>query len=263
MPNWLFAIVLFLAILVVVVLIERALYLRRQQTRAALGATEGQAEAELGSGPTKANGASALPQALLSQLQSAFGDVRATTADVMTPDYVKLTPQFKAWIENHLNDHEMLQAWLLSLPDEAFKTLTGQIVFFCTDLNIDFRWLIEGELELDPQTGNTVKQIVVLYCEACLKSVQIQDDLTRFSQYQELLNRFERGEQDDLGRRLLTRLNEEQVIPNIAPAIFLAPAKDRRDYILTTLRTAAQKDREKVLDVWKGVLAGRNGKTPN
>jgi len=184
-----------------------------------------------------------------------LGGVRETGQSIVTPEYVKLMPSFKRWIDEEMTGHNRLRNWLLSLPNDGFKALTGQIVFFCNELNIELEWLIDGELDVEPRTRKVVEDIVISYCDACLKAVQIQPELNTFRQYQHTLAHLgKRGDKHALGQQLLARLSAEDLAPPPPAELVLASDDERRAYALSAIREATQRDREKFNRIWDSVM---------
>lgn len=233
-------IVLVIVLVVIALLAERELYRRRN---AALEESE------------RGEEQGAIADRLVAQSSRWLGSVRETGENLVTPSYAKLSPQFRQWVDQEMEGNERLRAWLLSLPDEGFKALTNQIALFCIELNIDLAWLVNGELEIEPDIRQVTEEIIIGYCEACLKAVQIQNELTDFREYQNTLERLARRDHQEIGQQLLAKLREQELAEPASPDLVWASDEERRDYAMRTIREAAQQDREKFNRIWNDVMA--------
>lgn len=199
--------------------------------------------------------------ALTSAVTGAFGlltkSVQQTGQEFMTPNYVKLMPAFKQWIQAEVPD-KALQTWLLDLPDEEFRAVTEKVVFFCNDVNVNFAWLLNGNLDIEPETKQVVMKIVIGVCDLHREAVQIQDDLANFNLYQKTLDRLERGDRIELGEKLMVRLYEAELVPVTPPDILLGDQKERSLYTRNVIQSAAQSDYTKFKTIWTSVLYDRH-----
>ncbi|MEN8220125.1 MAG: hypothetical protein ABFS56_28000 [Pseudomonadota bacterium] len=80
----------------------------------------------------------------------------------------------KAWVENTLTDKPELQTWLLSLSPEGLEVLTDKVEVFCTDMGMDLAWLLAPDAEVTPDLTQKTEELVIDYCNLCLKALQNQ-----------------------------------------------------------------------------------------
>lgn len=173
-----------------------------------------------------------------------FDGLRQRGDDLLTPSYLPDTDAFKSWIKQELNDHPRLCEWLLSSPEEGFKALTRQLAEFCQELSIDLTWLVNGDLKREPELEQVAREVVIAYCDACLKAIKIQTELAAFGKYQANLDRLAQPRNREASQRLLERLRAHQLAPPAEPDIMLASEYERYQYVLSTLRQASLKDPE-------------------
>lgn len=183
------------------------------------------------------------------------GAVRETGDKLVTPEYVKLIPDFRQWIADTMDERDTTRRWLLSLSDEGFKALMGQLMLFCYELNFDLAWLLRHELDTQPEVKRVLQEIVIDYCQSCLKAMNIQSQLLDFREYQEMLNQLEQRNRRDLRLRLLNELRDADLAKMATPDLIWASDRERRQFALESIRYAAEKDREEFDRIWKSVMS--------
>jgi hypothetical protein len=171
-------------------------------------------------------------------------NVRKRTDQLVIPDYLPEVADFKIWAEANLNARPRLRDWLLSLPETGLKALISQLAQFCQELSINLNWLVRGDLRAEPKLETTIHQIVVEYCEACLKAVQIQQQLKEFSEYEQALATLAQRRNRAKTQRVLEKLQAHELAPPMDSAMLAASEDERYAYVLNLLKQSAQQDRE-------------------
>lgn len=219
--SLLYAILAILGVILLGVIVEYILYRRRDRG--------------IGDGP--------LPKRLYQGYQRWFGSVRRRTDRLMLPHYIPDVTSFKHWADTQLDDQPRLRAWLLSLPDEGLKALVQQLGQFCQELSINLNWLLKGDLSQEPRLEQTTRQIVIDYCGACLKAIQVQSELAEFEAHQQLINRLAQRSNRATTQRLLDELRARNLAGSASSDLLLAAEDERYAYVLNTLKAAARQDR--------------------
>lgn len=173
-----------------------------------------------------------------------FDGLRQRGDSLLTPSYLPETGAFKAWIKQELNDHPRLCEWLLALPDQGLQALTQQLAEFCQELSINLTWLVNGDLKREPELEMVARDVVIAYCDACLKAVKVQAELAEFSRYQANLDRLAQPRNREVSQRLLEQLRAHHLAPPAQPDLMLASEYERYQYVLSTLKKASLQDPE-------------------
>lgn len=179
------------------------------------------------------------------QFQERFQSVRTQ----LWQPQANLAPQFRAWVTDAPVDPS-LKAWLSSLSDEGMQALTMQISEFCTNLNLDLRWLVEHQLDKEPQFKAFMQDIVILYCTACWKAVQAQPTAVFLNLYESIVA----SHNDQYTQPLFAELVKRDMASNAPPEVLVAPKNQRQDYMLAAIRQAANDDWHKFSTVLKEVV---------
>ncbi len=196
---------------------------------------------------------------IFSQVVEEAGEIAGNIRGKKQPD---LTEPFRAWATENVADEE-LKIWLTSLSEEGLKALTEQLANFCADLNLELAWLVEEELEQEPELKQAAQEIVIRYCLACRKAVQIQDELNIFKTFQDIVNNLSRKENQVVSQKLLTELHQQDLVPTATPELLLASNKQRREYVSQTIRQAANTDRQKFNAILQQVVNHNNSTDEN
>lgn len=184
-----------------------------------------------------------------------WGTVRETSDELLTPEHVKIVPEFRQWVLDTLDERNHTRRWLLSLSDEGFQALVHQLMQFCYELNIDLAWLVRNELDTQPEIKAVVHDIVITYCTSCLKAMRIQTDIIEFRDYQAILSGLSKREQRAVGKRLLNELQDAGLVMMGTPDLVWASDEQRHQFVLQSIEYAAQKDSETFDRIWKNVMS--------
>ena len=172
----------------------------------------------------------------------------------------KLAKQFQAWAAENITDNEGLKDWFDSLSQDGVTALTGQLSSFCSDLNLELSWLIEGQLDGDPDLKQAAENIVVGYCAACRKAYQVQDDLSALVTFEAYKRAPTSRKHREFVQQLYAKLAEDELI-SVPPVseVFLAPQKQRLKQAAAAIQEATEKDRPAFNAVLKAVVAESSG----
>lgn len=84
---------------------------------------------------------------------------------LLIPRHAERAARFRAWAAVEIND-DALRTWLTALPERDLIRLTRQIRRFCKELNINFEWLLNGEIDHEPEMREKIYEIVVDFCRS-------------------------------------------------------------------------------------------------
>jgi hypothetical protein len=163
--------------------------------------------------------------------------------------------QFRDWIADaHLIDRpglyvnfpesiQNLADWAQGLSEQELKMLAETTARFLADAQIEFAWLLDGQLAQSPDLLQPVEEAVALFAVAYRRVTRLQDRAREFAAF--------RAWQDDLGnpknheltRRLFTKLLEGERVPPPAPDLLMATEEARQSYFEQTLQEFMTKDR--------------------
>ncbi len=165
-----------------------------------------------------------------------------------------LSANFRQWAAESLEQEEGLKAWLASLSDEGVQALSGQLASFSADLNMDLEWLLNGQLEEEPELKQALEEIVVAFCLACWKATQVQDEVEVYTTYQNLEDNPNSRKNRDLTQQLFVTMVNKELVPAASTELFVATDKERHTYMLAAVRDVANKDRATFDSVLKEVI---------
>ncbi len=172
-----------------------------------------------------------------------------------------LSEPFKAWAAKNLGPgDEVLKAWLIEMPEPALNALIHKLADFCTELNLDLHWLVSDQIKLEPKLKETMHEVVVSYCWACWKAVQVQPDIEVFRTFMAVVEDPAGTGQQDISQKLLNDLRKHNLAPEPNPDWFLASEKQRRVYLSQLIRQAIELDQTKFYTIFRGVIS-TNGST--
>ncbi len=134
------------------------------------------------------------------------------------------------------------RGWVSTASLAELAPFTEQVANFCRSLNFELIWVINPNLNIDPQLKESLAEVVTLYCLAHWHAIQAQDNIRVFAIFNNWQNNPMTKEHQALSQRLFARLVEKKLIPEPPPSLFLAPEAERQAYIIEAIRQAAAKD---------------------
>ncbi|MEM7125881.1 MAG: hypothetical protein AAF702_06120 [Chloroflexota bacterium] len=172
----------------------------------------------------------------------------------------QLVEQFRSWAVNGLKDDPELQEWLLALPEEGFGLLTWHIASFCKEMNFELAWLFDEQASLAPELKATIRSVVIDYCQACQRSVKVQEQAHIFAQYHQLVENPNGREQKALGYKLHENL-ASLGLADLSNNVDLGKANERERYehILGRIHQAAADDWSQFAQVLQNTILDDNG----
>jgi hypothetical protein len=166
----------------------------------------------------------------------------------------QLHQQFRQWVANitlpnrkQFYDSIPLAAqgfsdWLAGISPQEVETFSQRVSQAISGWNIQLGWLVNHELDRTPALKQAVEDSVLLYCLACWRATQAQDDIQTFMTFQAWQRDPYAERQRDLNHQMFVRLVESGELTAPSPSLFLAPEQQRREYVVQALRQLSDKD---------------------
>jgi hypothetical protein len=173
--------------------------------------------------------------------------------DKLTGSKQETARKFQTWADGNIEDSD-LKAWLTGLSPEAASALSAQLADFCVNLGFELDWLLEGNMNQDPEIKQEALAVVTAYCRACWNAAQSYTDFELFRLLQEIEQEPFARKRRDLGRRLFGELVKREMAASIPPELLLASEKERQEHMARAIQQATEADRGKFKIVLKDVL---------
>jgi hypothetical protein len=173
--------------------------------------------------------------------------------DKLTGSKQETARKFQTWADGNIEDSD-LKAWLTGLSPEAASALSAQLADFCVNLGFELDWLLEGNMNQDPEIKQESLAVVTAYCRACWNAAQSYTDFELFRLLQEIEQEPFARKRRDLGRRLFGELVKREMAASIPPELLLASEKERQEHMARAIQQAIEADRGKFKIVLKDVL---------
>jgi hypothetical protein len=142
-------------------------------------------------------------------------------------------------------------AWLDGLSAEETEAFSRRVSSFCSGLNLELAWLVDLQLDDEPELKQAVEEAVVLYCLARWKATQVQGDVKAFVTFQAWQDDPSRREHRELTQKLFSRLVEKGLIAAPPAEFFLASEEERQAHVVQAIRQVAEEDRQAVNTILK------------
>jgi hypothetical protein len=189
------------------------------------------------------------------------GQFQGLRERVATRKQSQLPKKFQKWSSSQLTD-EGLTDWLTNLSDEGSNALTSQLEAFCADLNFELAWLVEGDLDKDPELKQVAEDVVVGYTTSCWQAALAQNDLAAFRTLRELESNPTSKKHRELIQELYSSLFQQDLVsqPELSE-VFLSSENKRFKRAVKMILEAAETDRKKFNDIFKEVTASLNNRS--
>ena len=148
-----------------------------------------------------------------------------------------------------------MKSWLASLEAEERDIFTKQVAAFTSDLNFELGWLVDQELENDPDLKQAMEEVVALYCLANFKALLLQDELRAFIILQAWQEEPTRKEYQEFNQKLFTKLVGKGFAEAAPSDLLLAGEKEREKYAVQAIRQAYQENRKAFKAIAKEIMA--------
>lgn len=227
------------------IFVDRRLQARQRDAQAPAAAGDAGPEAEAGS-------SGGLVTELTQRLRALRDVVPFGRQDSIDVD------EFRQWLTEAFNtdqvDDQAVRHWLISVPEPGMEAFMQHITSFCTDMNVDLAWLVDGKLDINPELRTATTEVVRHYCRACYQAVLIQPDVYAF----EALQAFERhptaGNNGAFGQKLFARLLDAKLINDDISKHMLSSDQERMQQVIGAIHAAAAKDQQRFTQILRAVV---------
>jgi hypothetical protein len=153
---------------------------------------------------------------------------------------------------------ELLKNWLATLDAEEAETFANQVAAFSSSMNLELSWLLDQELNDDPNLKQTFEEAIALYCLANFRAAQVQEELRLFITYRAWRENPSGKGYKELTQELFAKLVDKGLAEPAPTNLFLAPNKRRQKHAESAIREAAAKDKQAFYGLLKEAIAYDN-----
>ncbi|MBN1994411.1 MAG: hypothetical protein JW953_17060 [Anaerolineae bacterium] len=160
-----------------------------------------------------------------------------------------LAKKFKEWVaeasldkQSHLYEElphaaESFAAWLASLTPQETEAFCDKVARFCASLGFDLAWLMDDQLNGQPELKRAIEEAVALYSIAAWRASNVQNDVHAFLAFQQWLANPSRNKA--LGQKLYGELVRQGLV-KVSPDLYLAPEKERTAEAVSAVKQVAE-----------------------
>lgn len=183
-----------------------------------------------------------------------------------------LPPKFREWVaiaplqkrvKRVSVSVKAMKNWLTSLDAAESEIFTEQVAAFTSNLNFELGWLVDQELEDQPDLKKTLEEAVSLYCLANFKALLVQDELRTFISFKAWQESPTHEEYLELTQRIFSKLVEKGVAQAAPSELLLASEEEREEHAVLQIRNVLKENREIFNAVFKEVIAEDYSQEPD
>lgn len=150
---------------------------------------------------------------------------------------------------------EELKRWSGSLSAEDLKSVAQEAAYFCTSQNFDFTWLGSAELaKSDAALKNNMVDALVLFSLAKFKTWQLRGNVDAVEVYETWLQDPAKGKNLTLSQKVFAKMVDDRKV-QASPELLLAPEKERREFVIRTVKDYSEANPKSFYLMLKSVLA--------
>jgi hypothetical protein len=150
---------------------------------------------------------------------------------------------------------EELKRWSAGLSAEDLKAVSQEAAYFCTSQNFDFTWLGSAELgKSDAALKNNMIDALALFSLAKFKTWQLRGNVDAVEVYETWLQDPAKGKNLTLSQKVFAKMVDERKV-QASPELLLAPEKDRREFVIKTVKDYSEANPKSFYLMLKSVLA--------
>ncbi len=151
-----------------------------------------------------------------------------------------LPGQFREWVAKAFADDPSVNNWVQGLSQEGLQAFTDHLSVFCSEMGFELAWVVQQQLETQPELAQTFAQVVSHYCRACHQAAATQDDLEVYK----TLQAFERNpasrKTQAFGQKLFAKVVEAGLTSVSMPEYLISAPKEQQQYMVRAIREAAK-----------------------
>lgn len=173
---------------------------------------------------------------------------------------------YRAWIgsENVAKDAGSLnlatvlqsfQDWVGELPDKEARIVSELAHDFGADLNFELAWVNDPEFaQSDPELKKALDEALLFYSLAFWKASQVQENIHLLLAVETWEKDPYKGSNQEITQKMFAKMVDERLVKP-SHELLLAPEKERRDFVETTVRAYAQRDPKAFNVMFKSTIA--------
>jgi len=150
---------------------------------------------------------------------------------------------------------EELKRWSAGLSAEDLKSVSQEAAYFCTSQNFDFTWLGSAELgKSDASLKNNMIDALILFSLAKFKTWQLRGNVDAVEVYETWLQDPAKGKNLTLSQKVFAKMVDDRKV-QASPELLLAPEKERREFVIQTVKDYSEANPKSFYLMLKSVLA--------
>jgi len=151
-----------------------------------------------------------------------------------------LPGQFREWIAKACADDPSVNNWVQGLSPEGLQAFTDHLVVFCDEMGFELAWVVQQQLETQPELAQTFAQVVSHYCRACQQAAAAQDDLEVYKTLLAFEHNPASRKTQAFGQKLFAKVVEARLTSvSMSEYLTVAP-KEQQQYMVRAIREAAK-----------------------
>jgi hypothetical protein len=145
-------------------------------------------------------------------------------------------------MNNVAADDTAVKEWLNGLSDEGIQAFTKHLETFCSDMGFELGWLVDHQLEPNPELQQMATAMVLNYCRACQLAALAQSDLEAYKKLKAFEQQPTNRKHQAFGEKLFAKVIEEGLVVGSVSDYLGAPPEQRARLMVEAFRKAAEKN---------------------
>lgn len=155
------------------------------------------------------------------------------------------------WYADWPGAAENFSAWLAGLSPKETTVFCDKVAHFCASLGFDLAWLVDDQLNGQPELKRAVEEAVALYSVTAWRASQVEAEVRAFMAYQQWLAH--PNKQRALGQKLYGELIQKGLVTP-TPDLYLAPEKERVAAAARAIKQIAADKPDAFTAVLRGII---------
>ena len=151
-----------------------------------------------------------------------------------------LPGQFREWITKTCADDPSVNNWVQGLSQEGLQAFTDHLSVFCHETGFELAWVVQQQLEMQPELAQTFAQVVSHYCRACQQVATAQDELEVYKNLQAFEHNPASKKTQAFGQKLFAKVVEAGLTSVSMSEYLIAAPKEQQQYMVRAIREAAK-----------------------
>jgi hypothetical protein len=151
-----------------------------------------------------------------------------------------LPGQFREWIAKTCADDPAVNNWVQGLSQEGLQAFTNHLSMFCHEMGFELAWVVQQQLEIQPELAQTFAQVVAHYCRACQQAAAAQDELEVYKTLQAFEHNPASKKTQAFGQKLFAKVVEAGLTSVSMSEYLIAAPKEQQQYMVQAIHEAAK-----------------------